>query len=270
MRLSGSKLRIRRSLGKILAQVQRELGGIPFHERFCGSLAVSDGLLSAGGVPSIASDGDATMIALWEAVRKGWEPPAAISPEEYKTLRARRKELRESLSPLHAYVGLFCSYGGKYWAGRFPDDTRFEKPTSRFAAAKAHRDVLARIPLLNMLELRAAHVSDDPALANELCFDDPPYAGSINHWAEESHTAKSFKSKDYWEQAIEEALCGPHVVTEFNGPEVGEWSAVAVWEIPSPTSLRKHSTEVLWAPDRGVLPASEIRRMIKGLPNAIA
>jgi DNA adenine methylase len=105
MQYLGGKYRIRKWLAAEIAPYRTP--GHILWEPFCGGLNASEALL-----PDLCSDIDESLIALYQAVQAGWEPPAAVDEELYKYART----LPES-NPLHGFCAFGCSFGGKKWGG---------------------------------------------------------------------------------------------------------------------------------------------------------
>jgi DNA adenine methylase len=67
--------------------------------------------LSATG-PVRCSDKNAALVALYSAIRAGWEPPDHVTREEYRAAR----ELPDA-DPRKAFCGYGCSFRGKWFSG---------------------------------------------------------------------------------------------------------------------------------------------------------
>lgn len=107
MQYLGGKTRIAKAIAEI---VNAERGDRVFWEPFCGGLSVSVKLAAHG--PGIVSDANPALIALYQAVRDGWDPPGHVSEEEYSAAKA----LPDS-DPRKAFIGFGCSFGGKWFGG---------------------------------------------------------------------------------------------------------------------------------------------------------
>lgn len=142
MRCQGGKSRVADELAAVLEEVARAAGVAEIEDRFCGSMAVADAVQRRRGplVPVLAEDGCRALITTYKAVASGWEPPTRITREQYAELQAAQ----DHGDPLTAIAGVFCSHGGKWFAGYVADDERWPGETARVAAAQARACLLRR------------------------------------------------------------------------------------------------------------------------------
>lgn len=73
----GGKTRLKKYLVPIIDEVRR---GRLVWDAFCGGLAMAEGLSSSG--PVLATDICAPLIALYRAIRLGWDPPESVTQEQ--------------------------------------------------------------------------------------------------------------------------------------------------------------------------------------------
>ncbi len=127
MQYLGGKFRIRKWLAEQIAPYRTP--GHILWEPFCGGLNASEALL-----PDICSDVDASLIALYQAVRAGWEPPVHVDEELYAFART----LPES-NPLHGFCAFGCSHSGRKWGGFAKDNPAHHAFYARAAATNLTR-----------------------------------------------------------------------------------------------------------------------------------
>ena len=109
MQYFGGKARIAKKVAEFInGQLQ---DGQAYYEPFCGACNVTQHIDKDRGV--YASDSNKYLIAFWQAVQAGWEPPAVVSEEEYRRVKANKDE---DLA-LTAFVGFGCSFAGKFFGG---------------------------------------------------------------------------------------------------------------------------------------------------------
>ena len=84
------------------------------------------------------SDINLPMISLFKALQDGWLPPGDVSEDEYQAAKAL-----PDTDPLKAFVGIGCSWGGK-WFGGYARDPR----SNRNFAAGAKHGLLDKLPHL--------------------------------------------------------------------------------------------------------------------------
>lgn len=108
MRYMGGKATIAKRLASVIDCARRP--GQLAWDPFCGGLSMAVALSSTG--PVRCSDKNAALVALYNAVRSGWEPPLEVSREEYSAARRLPND-----HPLKAFCGYGCSFSGKWFAG---------------------------------------------------------------------------------------------------------------------------------------------------------
>ena len=176
MRYQGGKGRLSALLAVEIERFANAHGTREIEDRFCGGLAVSLACWRRGLRVARIEDGNPALIACYRALVEGWDPPAVLSAEDYRAIRLRA----DPADPVTAFALAFCSYGGKWAAGRIPDDLRWPGSTARYAAAAARRDLLEVRPLL----LGAEIVCGDclgPVASRRVAYADPPYRGTCGY-----------------------------------------------------------------------------------------
>jgi DNA adenine methylase len=147
MQYLGGKARLAKRICAILES--HRAPGQRFVDVFTGGANIVAGMGDHG--PRVANDGCEPLIALYQAWLAGWRPPAEVSEELYREVKAKR----DPSDPLTAFVGVGCSFGGKWFGG------------------------FARRPLKirNLTpEQVAGIIADDrkqTAIANDYCIDQP-------------------------------------------------------------------------------------------------
>lgn len=164
MRYLGGKSRIAKEIAAVVAP-----RGI-WWEPFCGGLSVSVQLAKYG--PGVVSDVNPALIALYQAVRDGWQPPTSVSKEEH----AAAKLLPDS-DPLKAFIGFGCSFGGVWFAGLAKTAGRNYAVESGSAVT---RDIQA-LATCTLAHLSFFSVDPHTAPCPEVIYCDPPYAGTTGY-----------------------------------------------------------------------------------------
>jgi len=201
MRYLGGKSRLAKEIAAIVAPRGY------WWEPFCGGLSVSVQLAKYG--PGLVSDANPALIALYQAVRDGWDPPDSISEEEWRNA----KRLDDD-NPLKAFAGFGCSFGG----GWFHAFSRGHHKKPNWNPARQTRAALLRdLPAISACELSAMSFFEacpHTAPAPECVFADPPYAGT-----ERYRGAPAFDHDRFWSFCQAWADRGTRVfVTEFSCP----------------------------------------------------
>lgn len=218
MQYVGGKTRIAKHIAPIV-NAARGADRPYFWEPFCGGLSMSV-QLAAHGPPGVVSDANAALIALYQAVRSGWDPPETLSEAEYRAA----KGLPDS-DPRKAFAGIGCSFGAKWFGGYARGDGRNYAATSR-------RVVLRDVPKLDgcdLMHLDFFAVTPEPVpLA---IYADPPYAGTTGYAA-----TGAFDHGRFWARCAEWERHGvPVFVSEYACPV----PHTVLWERTYARSLRK-------------------------------
>jgi DNA adenine methylase len=157
-------------------------------DAFCGGLSMSAELAKRG--PVITSDANPALISLYQAVARGWDPPAIVTEEQYKAGKA----LPDS-DPMKAFLGFGCSFGGKWFGGfarsKDPKDGRSKRGYASQARNGLLEDVAAIIGAggiilhLNFMELDPAdiEIAGDPDVRDLVLYLDPPYHDTTGYGA---------------------------------------------------------------------------------------
>ena len=109
MQYMGGKARIAKKVAEFINGRLQE--GQAYYEPFCGACNITQHIDK--NREAYASDSNKYIIAFWQAVQAGWEPPAVVSEEEYQRVKANKDE---DLA-LTAFVGFGCSFGGRFFEG---------------------------------------------------------------------------------------------------------------------------------------------------------
>jgi DNA adenine methylase len=157
-------------------------------DAFCGGLSISAELAKAG--PTITSDANPALIALYQAVAAGWDPPEFVTEEQYKAGRAL-----PDTDPMKAFLGFGCSFGGKWFGGfarsKDPKDGRSKKGYASQARNGLLRDVAAlrdagsiivccSFMALDPAEFDAEEIAD---ARDVVLYLDPPYHDTTSYGA---------------------------------------------------------------------------------------
>ena len=147
------------------------------------------------------------LIALYQAVREGWDPPETVSEDEYRAARAL-----PDTDPRKAFVGFGCSFGAKWFGGY-----------ARGGYARVKQDYAggSRRALIRQLrDLRGSAIeridflSVEPRSLPLVIYADPPYAGT-----EPYSGVAPFDSARFWSRAQGWERAGvPVFVSEYTCP----------------------------------------------------
>lgn len=206
---------------------------------------------------AVLSDAHPDLMLLWAALAEGWEPPAAVSEEEYRALRSSPP------SPLRSFAGFGASFGGKWFGGYArPHPRQMDKVGSN------RTTLLRKIKAIRGAELRTCGFAEISPAAGDVVYLDPPYAGTTGYKG-----TGSFDSAALWATAERWSAEGVRVfVSEFDAPP--GWAPV--WSRTHTNQLRRAvaQTDALYAPaaadgqKAGACGLHEIARCTICLPHA--
>jgi DNA adenine methylase len=237
MRYMGGKARIAARLAPVVVERIKATGARVYWEPFLGGANMFTRIVPHVEV-AIGSDVMPDLIMMWQAVQRGWLPPDAITREQYAALRPAPP------SPLRAFAGFGCSFGGK-WFGGYADS----KTTARDAAVRQREasGALAReAPIMARAHVALLDYREARPRPGWLVYCDPPYAGTTTYSAADAWDADAF-----WKTAESWARSGCHVlVSEYAAPD--GWRCV--WEgttrmVLSSASIRPTVVERLFELD---------------------
>jgi DNA adenine methylase len=203
MRYLGGKARLAKRICAILEQHRSP--GQRFVDVFTGGANIVAGMGDHG--PRVANDGCEPLIALYKTWLEGWRPPADVSEELYREIKARQ----DPTDPLTAFVGFGCSFGGKWFgsyarccvkpgtrwrvASDYPgaEPANFADTTARTLARKLSRcrDVQFTCQDFAAVEILPGDLvyCDSPYFGTEAYdyfdgFDYPKYVDKLTEWAQ--------------------------------------------------------------------------------------
>jgi DNA adenine methylase len=208
MRYMGGKSRLAKRLAEYL-ESRREPGQL-YWEPFVGGASVIARMGDHG--PRIGSDANEALITLYRAMQNGWEPPEALSEEEYRRL----KEAKDPSDPLTAFAGFGCSFGGAWFHA-------YARGGGRDYPAEASRSLARMAPSLSPVRWIHRTYSAAPPPSGALIYCDPPYRDTHRYRA-----VGAFDSDRFWAWAAETSETSTVLVSEYQAP--AGWSVAL--EIP--------------------------------------
>lgn len=208
MKYMGGKFRQGRAIARIVSSI---INGQMFYEPFCGAMGSAYHILNSSGIKlagAILSDISPALINMWIALINGWNPPHAVTYDDYKRL----KSIRDPNDPMTAYVGFGMCLGGKWWAGFGRDNQgkrNYADELRRYTLKKV--DVLLRHPvILCSCDYRGMLDSE------QFFYLDPPYynRSKVHNFDGE------FDHATFWDHVrLLVNLNNVVIVTEFTAPE---------------------------------------------------
>ena len=215
MRYMGSKSRIAKHILPIILEGRRS--GQYYVEPFCGGCNVIDKVTGN----RIANDNNPYLIAMWEALSWGWDPPKIISREYYRDVRTCYRRNSDEY-PMHyiGWVGFMGSFNSKFFGGYAGHSAMNAAGGVRDRIREAIRNILAQVPLIGGVQFTNRSYNDMSIPPNSIIYCDPPYAGVTKY-------EYSIDHEDFWEWCRKKVAEGHEVfVSEYNAPD----DFVCVWE----------------------------------------
>lgn len=170
MRYLGGKSRIAKELIAVLNTYR--LPGQLFVEPFLGGCNV----LPLMDNPRLGAEINPSLIMLYKALQAGYVPPTEISEADYAALK------NSPDSPLKGFVGVTCSFSGKWFGG-------YARSGTRNYALNGKNTALKTAPLLNGAELVACSYEQLNIPNGSLVYCDPPYEGTTGYGGTFNHDA---------------------------------------------------------------------------------
>lgn len=222
MQCLGGKSRTRNQIAAYLNMIRKP--GQPYWEPFVGAGWV---LEKVKGQPIYASDANSALIAMWQALQQGWEPPSEVSEEMFAQAKAG-----EYNAALTAFIMIGCAWGGKWGAG-------YARGKKKNGEAKNYAEGAKNSLLAKYYRLSKTHffVADFltcyvPAYSC-LIYCDPPYKDTAAYGA-----VLPFDHSQFWERVRWlEDQSHTVVVSEYQAPD--DFSCVM--EITTKTNLNTNN-----------------------------
>ena len=177
MRYMGSKARHAKHIVPILMDGHDQAK--PYFEPFLGG----GNLFSE--VPAqikVGSDTASYAVALLSALSVGWQPPEALSEEDYKSIKSTPEKYDPALVGFAAYS---CSYAGKFWGGYARGNS--SKGVPRNFAAEQRRGLLAQAKGLTGSKILMSSYLDLDIPTGSTVYCDPPYANTTGYQGSFAH-----------------------------------------------------------------------------------
>lgn len=212
----GSKRRIAEQILTIILEGRKE--GQYYVEPFCGGCNTID------KVPGnrIANDSNPYLIAMWEALSWGWDPPKTIRREHYCEVRECYNQNTDAY-PMHyiGWVGFVGSFNGIFFSAYAGHSVIKKTGRVRDYIGEAVRNILAQVPLLTGVQFTNRSYADMIIPPNSIIYCDPPYEGVSKY------KGYPIDHEKFWAWCRERVAEGHEVfVSEYNAPD----DFICVWE----------------------------------------
>ena len=215
MQYFGGKQRISKQIVEVLNEYRKD--NQPLVEPFVGGCNV----ISKMSGERYCYDINEYLIEMYKAVQNGWTPPAIITEEEYDYIRNNKDKDK----PLTGFVGIGCSYSGKWFGGYA------RNKTGRNYCLNAHNSILKQ---LNEIRDIKFDCKDYKELEFDGCliYCDPPYKDTTKY-----PIIGEFNTEEFWNVMRNWSKNNTVIISEYEAPSDFE----CIKEINTKTDIRNRS-----------------------------
>lgn len=182
----------------------------------------------------IGADINPYVIAMLDALSKGWEPPQEIDKNTYDKHRKMyyQSDIREA--HLTGYIGVNGSYNGRFYDGGYAGVTPIKGGGVRNYPLEAYKNVMKQSPTLAGVKFICCSYLDIEIPKNSIIYCDPPYQNS------KEYRAGTVIYEEFWQWCRDKVTDGHQVfVSEYDAPS----DFVCVWSKGVNSSLTKDTGE---------------------------
>ena len=212
MQYFGGKQRISKQIVEVLNEYRKD--NQPLVEPFVGGCNV----ISKMNGERYCYDINEYLIEMYKAVQNGWTPPAIITEEEYDYIRNNKDKDK----PLTGFVGIGCSYSGKWFGGYA------RNKTGRNYCLNAHNSILKQ---LNEIRDIKFDCKDYKELEFDGCliYCDPPYKDTTKY-----PIIGEFNTEEFWNVMRNWSKNNTVIISEYEAP----YDFECIKEIHTKTDIR--------------------------------
>ena len=227
----GGKQKISRDVANAIAEVSRRSckSFSSYVELFGGMGSVMLELLEKGEFAQYTlNDVHPAVYRLWKHSKKGWVPSGEISKDKWNLLK---QTASTADSPLHAYAGFGCSFGGQYFSGFYERlaKTAFRKLSK--TAPKVHQ-------YKSVLKVRNREYRAYKNIKGCVVYCDPPYAYHNSHADSNCYARSGFRADKFWKFARKLSKNNLVFISESEAPS----DFRVVWEKTITNTMAKGRT----------------------------
>lgn len=197
MQYLGGKSKIRKEVSVFLESVRKP--NQVYFEPFVGG----GWILQEMTGERVASDGNKSLICMYQALQDGWTPPDFVSEDTYKQV------VKDAYNnePITAFIGFGCSFAGKWNGG-------YARSTDKVCyAATSKRSLMKQLPSIQNVKF-VQGLYNDHTPKDMLVYCDPPYVNTTKYDA-----LGDFNHNVFWEQMRKWVKNGNTVVvSEYTAP----------------------------------------------------
>ena len=218
MKYMGSKNRIAKHILPIILKDRKEEQC--YVEPFVGGANTMDKVVGW----RIAGEFNKYLVAMWQEIQKGWEPPSFVSEVLWRDVKEEMGNKYED--HFIAFVRLGCSFGAD-WNGGYARNVRKDRPdaellnsTTKSYCRQSKNNIMKQVDALRGVEFVCSSYDQLHIPPQSIIYCDPPYAGTTKYKDDFDHDV-------FFEWCRDKAKEGHQVfVSEYNAPD----DFVCVWE----------------------------------------
>ena len=215
MKYMGSKNRIAKHILPIMLAERKE--GQFWVEPFVGGANMIDKVDGN----RIGGEYNKYIAHMWQRLEAGWVPKDDYTKQDYEEIKANKERLPFETG----YVGIACSYSGK-WFGGFAGKVN-TKQGLRDYQKEAHKNVMAQVVNIKGVDFRHTSYDDLTIPSNSIIYCDPPYAGTTKY-------KDDFNHDKFWQWCRDMSDAGHTIfISEYNAPNDFE----CIWSMGVKSSL---------------------------------
>lgn len=201
MKYMGSKRRIAKKLLEAILPYKRE--SQCWVEPFVGGANMIE---NVQGCRRIGGDSNEYVIAMFQALQRGWIPPDECSEEEYKEIRKNKSDYPACLV---GFVGVGCAFGADFFHGYARSARNQNHCLSSKNGLMKQKEKILDVEFIN------SDYKDLLIPQKSLIYCDPPYKNTKKY----SFCAK-FNHEEFWQWCRDKAKEGHTIfISEHNAPQ---------------------------------------------------
>ena len=216
-RYAGGKYRLGRHIAKRIEEYENAYdrnSGLeqkrPYFEPFVGMCGVMRHI--SPNRTRVGCDLNVDVIAMWQALQRGWDPPMDVSEKDYERLR---DEVAAG-DPSRGIVAHGASWGGYFFSKYMPD-----------IYPGCRRNVMKFLPLLQDVQFKSGRCyTNFLDLEGYTIYCDSPYANSIGATGKKSRFLNQFDHEQFWNNVRH--LCKKNLVIVSEGTAPDDFRVI--WE----------------------------------------
>ena len=205
MKYMGSKARHAKELLPII--LKDHTPDMWYVEPFVGGANMIDKVSPEVAPKRLGCDVHEYLVAMWQAVSKGWKAPDNITEEQYNDIRKNKQNYPKELV---GYVGFALSYSGKWFGGWCRDGAG-----KRNYVEESYKNANKQFPSLLGVHFQNKSVFDIDfsRCGKSTIYCDPPYAGTTKY-------KDDFNHDKFYDWCVERYKEGHNVfISEYYMPE---------------------------------------------------